>query len=178
MVTKPQMHNDQRVLVTDWYRQFNRRLKYLLAKGVSEKSDVQDLAQEVYLRLLRVDSPELIRTPWAYLYRIAIHVLAEWRVKERRQQLHDAEELDNLIANGEPIDDVVQARIRLVLDEALATLPASYRAVLVLHCQHHMTYREVANHLSITERMAKRYVIKGYAELRQYLALTEEQGND
>lgn len=178
MVAKPRIQGEAHVLVTDWYRQFNQRLKYYLAKGVSGESDVNDLAQEVYLRLLRVDSPELIRTPWAYLCRIAIHVLAEWREKERRQQLHDPETLDELIAKGEPVDEVVQARTRLMLDEALATLPATYRAVLVLHCQHHMTYREVAQHLSITERMAKRYVIKGYAELRQTLALKEALGSD
>src|SRR5688572_2879837 len=89
--TQPRKHPSPHALVAEWFGLFNEQLNHVLARGVRGKEDVQDLAQEVYLRLLRVDNPELIQSPWAYLYRIAVHVLAEWRARERRQQLHGPE---------------------------------------------------------------------------------------
>jgi DNA-directed RNA polymerase specialized sigma24 family protein len=39
-----------------------------------------------------------------------------------------------------------------------------------------MTYREIASHMDVSERMVKRYIVKAYARLREELALLA--GND
>lgn len=43
--------------------------------------DAEDLAQEVYLRLLRVEDLDAIEQPQAYLYRMARNIAAEWRAR-------------------------------------------------------------------------------------------------
>ena len=58
----------------------------------------------------------------------------------------------------------------LQVNEALQALPPMYRTVIVLRTQEGMTYREVADHLGITERAVKRHIVKGYARLRDSLA--------
>ena len=39
----------------------------------------------------------------------------------------------------------------------------------MLRVKHGLTYKQVAEHLGVTERMVKRYVVKGYASLREKL---------
>lgn len=164
-------------LVERWYRIHRGQLVRFLRLGVGSPDDVNDLAQEVFLRLLRVPRPDLIRAPRDYLYRIATHVLAEWRARERRAGLHRSiepgEDLPAADGNG-PAD----RREALDVTRALAELPAAQASALVLRWHYGMTYREIAAELDVTERMVKRYVVKGYAALRVRLDEVRERPDD
>lgn len=67
----------------------HRFLSYL-ATRLKDGTDAQDLSQEVYLRLLRVDDVYLIRDPRRFALRVATNVANEWgrlsrhRLEERR----------------------------------------------------------------------------------------------
>ena len=45
--------------------------KFLMGHGAVSGADVNDVAQEVFLRLLRYDRAELIEYPQAYLFKMA-----------------------------------------------------------------------------------------------------------
>lgn len=169
---------DQHQLVNQWCRQFHGRLQVFLRRGVRTDADVQDLTQEVFLRLLRVENPELIEAPHAYLYRIAVHVLSEWRARERRSKLHDSDGLEGLPSDDSPHQTAEQKSQAMQLQGALSRLPANCRAALVLHTQHQLTYGQIARHLGVTERMVKRYIVKGYAGMRQWLSQATGEHND
>src|SRR6185312_14188520 len=68
--------------VADLATRHGRRLREYLAGRVRNRSDVPDLAQEVYLRLLRVERPEEIRSPEAYLFTIATNLIYEHAVRQ------------------------------------------------------------------------------------------------
>lgn len=162
-------------LVEQWYWDYRDPLGRFLGRGVRSADDVNDLSQEVFLRLLRVPRPDLVRKPRAYVYRIAVHVLAEWRGKQRRSGLktptNDAEPRSN--GESPAVFDIGDA---LDIRRALRALPSAQAATLVLHWHYGMTYREIATELNVTERMVKRYVVKGYATLRKLL--DEREGSD
>jgi len=46
------------------------------------------MAQEVYLRMLRLERPELIRSPEAYLFTIAANIVREQALKNASRPLH------------------------------------------------------------------------------------------
>src|ERR1700721_1445913 len=75
------MHN--RSLLLEWRQRWNRSLFQFLRRRVRSSVDVQDLAQETYLRLLRVDLTE-VRKPLAYLLQVASHVALEWCDRQPR----------------------------------------------------------------------------------------------
>lgn len=161
-------------LVEQWYQDYRSQLLRFLGRGVSP-DDVNDLAQEVFLRLLRVPRPDLIRAPRQYLYRIATHVLAEWRGREKRARLHRCIDVgEDLPSDGEGPADRREA---LDVKRALQALPRAQAAALVLRWHYGMTYREIADELDVTERMVKRYVVKGYAALRARLEDGEDRGD-
>jgi DNA-directed RNA polymerase specialized sigma24 family protein len=60
------------------HRYFLRRL--------SKPQDVEDLAQEVYLRILRLDDRPWMEDPLRYLYTVAANVLTDFRRDERQEE--------------------------------------------------------------------------------------------
>src|SRR5687768_4199787 len=90
-----------------WADEWHGDLVKFLARRTATQADAQDLAQEVYLRLLRVDRLDLVRQPRSYLLRIAANLLHEWRLKARQTRQHRAEDLDSLMSDNDPEGDVL-----------------------------------------------------------------------
>lgn len=153
-----------------WYDQYHGQLLRFLARNLGEGADSQDLAQEVFLRVLRIEDPDLIRHPRAYLYRVAINVIQEWRLRDRRYPVHEGFDYTDIPDEREPAADLEARERSQRVNAAIAALPPMYRAVLVLRVHQELTYNEVAEHLGVTPRMVKRYLVKAYAQLRERLA--------
>jgi Sigma-70 region 2 len=66
---------DNRSFVAGIAARYGPRLRRFLSVRLRNAADVPDLAQEVFLRLLRVNGYESIRSPEAYLFTIASHVI-------------------------------------------------------------------------------------------------------
>src|ERR1700722_18271040 len=73
-----------RSLLLEWRQRWNRSLVQFLRRRVRSSVDVQDLAQETYLRLLRAGDLSQVRNPQAYLLQVASHVAMEWRNRQPR----------------------------------------------------------------------------------------------
>src|SRR5437879_13477288 len=67
-----------------------RQLLRFFVSRLRSSGDAQDLAQEVYLRLLRLDRPDLIRSPEAYLFTIAANIAREHALRSSARPLHPA----------------------------------------------------------------------------------------
>jgi len=155
--------------VAEWMRRWNSGLTRFLERRVAVPVDAQDLAQEVYLRLLRSEQLELIAEPQAYLYRVASNVAAEWRMRASQRKPHSADELELLVDLTSPEVLLDEALSAARLDAALREITPTVRAVLYLKLRDGMTHEEIAKHLSVTSRMVRRYLTTGYAELRRRL---------
>jgi len=161
---------DRHQQVAQWFEENHERLLRFLSLSLDAEGEAEDLAQEVFLRMLRVDNADLVRHPRAYLFRVAANVANEWRVRGRRFVVRPPADFEGLSAPEQPEQELEGQDRSLQVNQALQSLPPMYRAVIILRTQEGMTYREVAEHLGITERMVKRHIVKGYARLRDSLA--------
>jgi RNA polymerase sigma factor (sigma-70 family) len=159
----------QRARIAEWVRRWNFDLTRFVERRVRIRADAQDLAQEVYLRLLRTSQIDLIAEPQAYLYRMASNVAAEWRMRACESKPHSSDELEMLLEIRTPEVRLDEEQDQARLREALACLGVMPRAVIFLKLREGMTNDEIANHLGITKRMVKRHLVSGYAELRARL---------
>jgi len=118
----------------------------------------QDLAQEAYLRLLRLEDHTLIRDPQAYLFRIASNLVHEFALKYPTRLTPGDVGDEPVTAPDAPeqaLDMQVRARyVKSALDELLPKC----RAVLILHRRDEMTYEQIATHLGISVSMVKKYL--------------------
>lgn len=157
--------------IAEWARSWNAGLTRFLRRRLPQQIDAEDLAQEVYVRLLRVEKLELIEEPRAYLYRVASNVAAEWRMRASHSKPHGADELDALVAATTPEALLGEAEFARQLDGALQEMTPMVRAVIYLKLRDGMFHQEIAQHLSITPRMVRRLLTAGYAQLRSSIVL-------
>ena len=161
------MSND--VLIASWRRRWNRNLLRFLGRRVRVAVDVEDLAQETYLRLLRSRDLREVRNPEAYLIRVASHIVAEWRESHSSETLQAAVDENALVDERTPELELDQRIFQERFDRVLATFPAMTRAVLLLRLRDERPCREIARMLDITDRQVKRHLAHGYDRLRRDL---------
>lgn len=163
--------------VAGWYDEYHGRLLSYLRHSLRAECDVQDVSQEVFLRLLRVPEHRAIDHPRAYLFRVAANVVNDWRAGQRLFETRDPEVLDQIPDYNNIVEDYDQKKRDLQIRNAIKSLPPLYRAALLLKVQHSMNYREIAAHLNVSERMVKRYIVKAYAKLREELSGLAQAGS-
>ena len=84
--------------LADWFREWQRPLRrFLERRHGGTAADIDDIAQEVFLRLLKYERAELIDCPPAYLFRIAANVSADWAMRASRRMPHQSEWLVELV---------------------------------------------------------------------------------
>lgn len=152
--------------IAEWARAWNAGLTRYLRRRLPERIDPQDLAQEVYVRLLRVEQLEQIKEPQAYLYRVASNVAAEWRMRAVHAKPHSDDELDALVTESTPESLLDDAQFSSQLDAALKKMAPMVRAVVYLKLREDLSHEQIAEHLGITPRMVRRMLTTGYAQLR------------
>jgi RNA polymerase sigma-70 factor (ECF subfamily) len=132
-------------------------------------ADLDDVAQEVFLRLLRYERAELIEHPQAYLYKMAANVAAEWSIRVRHARPHEAKWLEDLIAEEKAGDLASEHELQDELERALMALTPRQREVLQLQFYESLSRTQIAQRTGLTERTVKRILMKSYAELRRQL---------
>ena len=156
--------------LADWFREWREPLvRFLSLRRLGTPADVDDIAQEVFLRLLRYERSELIDHPQAYLYKMAANVSAEWATRSHRRQPHHSEWLDQLVDHAEPEQELEREASEAELRRAIEYLPARPREILRLHFSEGLTYDEIADRMAVTRRIVKRDFVAAYAKLRGML---------
>ena len=155
-----------RSLLVEWRQRWNRSLFQFLRRRVRSSVDVQDLAQETYLRLLRARDLSEVRNPQAYLLQVASHVALEWCDRQPRSDSMVVLDEDMLVDSQLPELELDARLSQQRLEETLASVSPMMRAVLLLRLRDERSYQEIAAELRLTDRQVRRYLARGYERLR------------
>ena len=131
----------------DAYRElverFNPRLRYFLRKLVGQTDRADDLAQEVWLDVLR-QLPRLrdVGAFKAWLYRIAHgKVMLDWRRNSRLPPT--TPDIEQIVEPTQPDDTAFSAEDAQQIHAALDQLEPTHREVLVLRFLEELSYEEI-----------------------------------
>lgn len=167
------LHSSQDRL-TEWFRQWRMPLRRFLSVRRNHCSaDLDDIAQEVFLRMLRYDRSELVANPQAYLFKIAANVSVEWSARASRRQPHSEEWLATLADDNDPETEFERETLEHDLGRAIESLPPRAREILRLHYGEGLTHEVIAKRVGATRRMVKRDLILAYAALRESLVFDQ-----
>jgi RNA polymerase sigma-70 factor (ECF subfamily) len=149
---------------------YGSRLRRFLSTRARNVADVPDLAQEVFLRLMRVQQHEIIRSPEAYLFTVASHVAHQHTLREANvpPAIDIAEALAELqlISEDDPSANAeVQQRLK-TLQSALDQLPPKLSTALVLHRFAGLSIEEIGDHLGVARPTAKKYLAQALLHCR------------
>lgn len=149
-------------------------LQAFFRRRIRAKADAQDLAQEVYVRMLRVRDQDAIRNPVLYLYTVANNLAKEHAVLDRRraggvsiEEAETHERLETLPAFDASLDAAQRAaRLQVVLKQ----LRPKCQAAVALRFVDGLSYAEVAIRLGVSRQMAKKYVTQALVHCRRRMA--------
>jgi RNA polymerase sigma-70 factor (ECF subfamily) len=168
------MTDPKKGLVERLFAEHGRALQAFFYRRIRTKSDAPDLAQEVYVRMLRVSDIAAIRNPELYLYTVASNLVKEHAVLDHRRAcsvgLDEAtmqQQLGELPAFDGQLDTTQRVtRLRTVL----AQLPPKCRAAVVLYYRHDLSYQEIADRLGVSSHMVKKYLAQALSHCRRRMA--------
>jgi RNA polymerase sigma-70 factor (ECF subfamily) len=152
---------------------YGRRLRRFFTLRVRNEADAPDLAQEVFLRLMRVEHHESIRSPEAYLFTVASHVLHQHTL--RQASIPTSVDISEVFAELQlTSDDDPSARAdaqqRLAeVERALAHLPAKVSTTLLLHRFSGLSIEEIGQQLGVSRPTAKKYLARALTQCRDAL---------
>jgi RNA polymerase sigma factor (sigma-70 family) len=168
------MADTKKTLLERLFEEHRGPLQAFLGRRVRSRPDATELAQEVYVRMLRVPEIGAIRNPEAYLYTVASNLAKEHGRRERRDgaslDVDDPlvqEQLAELPSFAGQLD--TEQRIKR-LREVLHQLPPKCQAAVALQYWHGQSYAEIALQLGVSTNMVKKYLSQALMHCRRRMA--------
>jgi RNA polymerase sigma factor (sigma-70 family) len=162
--------NHRQNFVSSIATRYGERLRSFLSRRLRNEADAPDLAQEVFLRLMRVQHHESIRSPEAYLFTVASHVLHQHTLRQSATppsvDISDLFSELNLTSGDDPAAaaDVAQRIERL--ERSLKVLPPKISTTLMLHRFAGFSIEEIGKHLGVARPTAKKYLARALTHVR------------
>jgi RNA polymerase sigma factor (sigma-70 family) len=150
------------------YRAEHGRLLRYFRKKVGP-DEAPDLAQEVFMRLLRNGVFERIESPSAYLMRSARNLLIDRARRKMREQGISCPFEDGRDAPVPPEQAwrIEEADVRRIYRKAVLAMPRRTRRIFLMHRLTDRTYREIAEELGIAEKSVDYYMMRALAQCRR-----------
>jgi len=152
---------------------------YSLAYNVlSNRQEAEDLTQEIYLRVWRAlpgFRGEAKFTTW--LYRISVNACLNRRrqLRSRLRIVDDAKALERVTASlGDPVATTIHHEGKEALWERVKRLPKKYALVINLFYQQQLSYKEIADTLSLPLGTVKAHLNRARHALAKSLRPEQE----
>jgi RNA polymerase sigma-70 factor (ECF subfamily) len=162
-------HEDRNARLSEWFEAWRGAMRrWLSSRSSIQPADLDDVAQEVFLRLIRYSDETLVEYPQSYLFRIATNVVNEWHERSRNKLPHDDAGLEALQEepHREPENSMERTLVNSHVRDAVERLPPRQRAVLLLHINEELTYKQIAVKLKVSPRIVRRDIANAYTQLR------------
>lgn len=162
-----------RALITGLVASHGVKLRRFLLLRVRNAADVPDMLQEVYLRMLRVPNVESIRSPEAYLFTVAQHVVQQHSLRQSAAppsvELSEMLNSARAVPDVDPVLDLDAQQCLEQLQSELDRLSPRLRATFLLHRRDGLSLDEIAQRLGTSLPMVKKNLMQALVQLRQRL---------
>ncbi|MBM0106958.1 RNA polymerase sigma factor [Steroidobacter sp. S1-65] len=149
------------------------KLRRFLLLRVRNSADVPDILQEVYLRMLRVPNVESIRSPEAYLFTVAQHVVQQHSLRQSAAppsvELSEMLNSARAVPDVDPVLDLDAQQCLEQLQAELDRLSPKLRATFLLHRRDGLSLEQIAERLGTSLPMVKKNLMQALVQLRQRL---------
>lgn len=158
---------------------YERAIKRVIARITGSRTDVDDLAQELFLRTVAAEAQRTIENPKAYLFEAARNIARTERATRTRRVLDviedsvEAVEAD-LAARDLSAEAVTIGRERFAMFcEGIALLPPQCRRVFLMCKVYGKSHKEIASSLGISESTVEKHIGTALARCAAYIRAHE-----
>lgn len=185
MNRRPQESRKQ--VLEQLFREHGAVLRAFLAPRISPGMDLDDLVQEVFLRLARVeDLSERIATnkgsTVSYLITIGINLILDIKKHNTVAGKHaylEAQYVEEEVLRTSP-DVIVCAQQDLKLvEQVVLQLPPVWRKVFLLSRVEGLTYREISQRMNVSVKQIEKYMSKSLKRIRDaFISVQKQEAKD
>jgi RNA polymerase sigma-70 factor (ECF subfamily) len=176
------MEGDRQNRITDWITRKVMPCEHVvrawLARSLVSQPDIDDLIQEGYCRISRMESVEGIARPDAFFFQIVRNLLLNKVRHARIVRIETVAELDDFqIADDAPSpEQVVGSRHDLERVHAqIEALPEPCRKIFQMRRVDDLSQKEIASRLGISENVVEHHIARG---LKLVIKALRNQGYD
>jgi len=156
-------------------------LKRFIARYLRNHHDIEDVAQETFLRAFRAGQEIKLREPKAYFFRIAKNVaVSQLRLKSRQitDYIEDQSTQEALLSEWTLEEEVMAQQHLGKYCEAVAALAPQCRRVYIMRKVYGMPHKEIAERLGIALKTVEKHLYKGIRECDLYVKRAESSGSE
>jgi len=146
--------------------QYHGALIKFLQRRLRVNEDAQDVAQETYIRMMKYEGANDIRSASSMLFRIAANVACDLERSSRCRQAKHHIPIDDaeLVADQPSIERTLTAEKQFSrVSGAIDELPPKCKRVFLLSRVRGMTYPEIAKHCGISVKMVEKHISRALA---------------
>tara|TARA_R110002096_G_scaffold342427_1_gene535422 strand:+ start:351 stop:944 length:594 start_codon:yes stop_codon:yes gene_type:complete len=167
-------------LILKNFLQNEKALKKYLTRFFSRPQDIDDVAQETFLKAFASEAKSEIRTPKSFLFKVAKHTA----LNEIARKANSTTEYIEDSANSNVLEDEAQVGAEqefdskqklIVFSKAVASLSPNCRRVFLLRKMDGLKVKEIARKLDISVSGVEKHIATGLVKCSQYF---REQGYD
>ena len=170
--------DDSRSAVVDrLFREHNQTLLRFLVSKLHSEQEARDVAQEAYVRILNLDTPELVSHLRAYLFKTAANLAIDrLRARAVEHRVLEFDFFDEPPKEPDPGRGLAASEELQLIGRCLQELPAKCRQAFLLRRIDGMSSKEISKVLDVPERTVRHYIVEAIVYCQSRLEAEMEKG--
>ncbi|WIO74969.1 RNA polymerase sigma factor [Porticoccaceae bacterium LTM1] len=157
------------------FNEHGAALRSFVARNMAADEDPEDIVQEVFIRLVKMDDlydrlTEESGSTRSYLFTIANNLVVDLERKKSRRRGFDSrlmEEAEDAVVESNP-EVIVSANRELeMLKAVIMKLRPDLRRAFVLNRFKHLSYPQVAEHMGVTVKQVEYFMSQALVQIRR-----------
>ncbi len=154
-------------LVERLFREHNDSLLQFLAARLGSHQEAKEIAQEAYVRLLKLDAPGAVSYLRAFLFKTAANLAVDrLRTRNYRERPASLEFFQALPDTSTPERDVSGRQEMQLLVRLVEALPPRARYAFIQNKFYGLDVETIARDMGITKRMVRVHIVRALIQCR------------
>lgn len=156
-------------------KKYQNRVANLIFKIIGDASVVEDLTQDVFLRVIEsLKDYKFGSALYTWIYRITVNICIDEIRKKQRSRAYSLSDMISQNPKAEPAHSPVekiaeQKELREIIEKAISKLPLEYKTVIILREFEDLPYEEIAKILKISVGTVKSRIFRARKLLAEHL---------
>ena len=158
--------------VYDAYTRHGSSLKRFISRFMRSPSDIEDIAQEAFLRAYTVERSRPIEQPKSFLFRIAKHLALSQLTRKSHQvteYIEDSTDPGVIQLESSAEEEISAQQIFRMHCEAVEELSPQCREVYLLRKVQGFSHKEIAAELGIAVSTVEKHLMKAVEQCDRYV---------
>ena len=176
--------NERERVLEQLFNEHGAALQSFIGRNMAADADSEDIVQEVFIRLAKVEAlcdkiKEEAGSTRSYLFTIANNLVVDMERKKSRRRGFDSrvrEEVEDTVVENNPEVIVSASRELEMMKSVIMKLKTEWRRAFVLNRFKHMSYPQVAQHMGVTVKQVEHFIAQALVQIRRARRLARDEG--